>query len=304
MPSSPIILVVDDSPTQLEQLRALLHEDGFEVLTASDGEEALKVVAESSPAAVVTDLLMPGIDGLELVERLKVESPSLPVVLTTSQGSEDIAAQALQRGAASYVPKRELSTDLAETVRRVLAVVQAEQQKRVIAKYTVKNTVELSLENDDMLVPSVIARLERPVIELGLFDEGEWMQVAMALDEALLNAMIHGNLEVSSDLRHQDDGKPFVDMITKRKQEQPYCGRRVNVQLQASLNEARFIIRDEGPGFDSSKLLDPTDPENLEKAGGRGLLLINSFMDEVHHNEKGNEIVMIKRKAEATAGEM
>lgn len=56
------------------------------------------------------------------------------------------------------------------------------------------------------------------------------------------------------------------------------------------------MIRDEGPGFDSTSLPDPTDPVNLEKVSGRGLLLIRTFMDEVRHNPKGNEIVLVKRR--------
>ena len=62
-----------------------------------------------------------------------------------------------------------------------------------------------------------------------------------------------------------------------------------------SHSEATYIVRDEGPGFDPSILPDPTDPENLGKVSGRGLLLIRTFMDEVYHNERGNEIAMIKR---------
>ena len=68
------------------------------------------------------------------------------------------------------------------------------------------------------------------------------------------------------------------------------------MHLQASCDSATFVISDEGPGFDAAALRDPTDPENLEKAGGRGLLLINAFMDEVRHNDMGNEITMVKRK--------
>ena len=55
------------------------------------------------------------------------------------------------------------------------------------------------------------------------------------------------------------------------------------------------MIRDEGPGFDPDGLPDPTDPENLTKASGRGVLLIRTFMDEVRFNDTGNEITMIKR---------
>ena len=61
--------------------------------------------------------------------------------------------------------------------------------------------------------------------------------------------------------------------------------------------EAVFVVRDEGNGFDPSQLPDPTDPANLERVSGRGLLLIQTFMDQVEHNERGNEITMRKRKS-------
>ena len=67
-------------------------------------------------------------------------------------------------------------------------------------------------------------------------------------------------------------------------------------------DEVTVIIRDEGPGFDPNSIPDPTDPANLENVSGRGLLLINAFMDEVTHNEVGNQITMIKRKCTGESG--
>ncbi len=63
-----------------------------------------------------------------------------------------------------------------------------------------------------------------------------------------------------------------------------------------SPTEVRYVIRDEGPGFNPAALPDPTDPTQLEKATGRGLYLIRTFMDEVQHNATGTEITMVKRK--------
>jgi anti-sigma regulatory factor (Ser/Thr protein kinase) len=63
-----------------------------------------------------------------------------------------------------------------------------------------------------------------------------------------------------------------------------------------SRDEALYVVRDEGPGFDPSILPDPTDPANLEKVSGRGLLLIRTFMDEIHHDDHGREITMVKRR--------
>jgi CheY-like chemotaxis protein/anti-sigma regulatory factor (Ser/Thr protein kinase) len=296
MPDPSHILVVDDSPTQLRQIQFLLEKEGFVVQSAMDGIQAIASIEETMPLLVVTDLQMPEMNGLELVASLKESMPSLPVILTTSQGSEEIASQALKAGAASYVPKRELNDTLIPVLQQVMAVNKATKAVPQVAQNAVESNITLEVANDESQIPDIISRLELPMVELDLFDEGERMQIAMALDEALLNAMIHGNLEVSSELRQSDNGTPYVNMIAERKERAPYRDRKVTIKLEATSEEIIFIIRDDGPGFDAAALRDPTDPENIERAGGRGLLLINAFMDEVSHNEVGNEIRMRKRK--------
>lgn len=296
MPDPSHILIVDDSPTQLRQIQFLLEKEGFVVQSAMDGIQAIASIKETMPLLVVTDLQMPEMNGLELVASLKESMPSLPVILTTSQGSEEIASQALKAGAASYVPKRELNDTLIPVLQQVMAVNKATKAVPQVAQNAVESNITLEVTNDESQIPDIISRLELPMVELDLFDEGERMQIAMALDEALLNAMIHGNLEVSSELRQSDNGTPYVNMIAERKEQSPYRDRKVTIKLEATSEEITFTIRDDGPGFDAAALRDPTDPENIERAGGRGLLLINAFMDEVSHNEVGNEIRMLKRK--------
>jgi CheY-like chemotaxis protein len=122
MPDPSHILVVDDSPTQLRQIQFLLEKEGFVVQSAMDGIQAIASIEETMPLLVVTDLQMPEMNGLELVASLKESMPSLPVILTTSQGSEEIASQALKAGAASYVPKRELNDTLIPVLQQVMAV--------------------------------------------------------------------------------------------------------------------------------------------------------------------------------------
>ena len=301
MSESNHILVVDDSPTQLRQIQMVLESDGFDVRTASNGPDALNLIVEEQPTLVITDLQMPEMDGFELVAAMRDTAPSIPVIVTTAQGSEEIVAKVLRHGASSYVPKRDIHTELVSVVRQVMSINEISLSVRRVAKFAVESSIKLCLDNDETLIPSVLARLELPLVELDLFEEGERLQIAMALDEALLNAIVHGNLEVSSDLREIDEGEAYTRLISERKTEEPYCSRRVQVSLHATTTEASITIRDQGPGFDASGLRDPTDPENLETLGGRGLLLINAFMDEVRHNELGNEITMVKRKG-STSG--
>jgi CheY-like chemotaxis protein/anti-sigma regulatory factor (Ser/Thr protein kinase) len=296
MNAPSLVLVVDDSPTQQLQIQLVLEADGYRVTLAGDGLEALAEIERERPDLVVTDLQMPNMNGLELVSEIKSRHPTIPVILATAVGSETIAAAALQKGASSYVPKSDLASGLSPIVQQVLSLSQSARSQREIASRVESLEICLCIENDETLVPSVISRLERAASEVDFCNEMLWMQIAMALDESLVNAIFHGNLEVSSELRQVDDGQLFIDLVNERKHQSPYRERRVAIEMRVSREQAEFVITDDGVGFDVAALPDPTDPANLEKAGGRGLLLIHSFMDSVRHNDKGNQIVMMKLK--------
>jgi anti-sigma regulatory factor (Ser/Thr protein kinase) len=81
----------------------------------------------------------------------------------------------------------------------------------------------------------------------------------------------------------------------------PYSQRRIHVKARYSPDSAVFCIRDEGPGFNRQELPDPTDPSNIERPCGRGLLLMQTFMDEVEYNSSGNEVTMTKRRRDPSA---
>ena len=104
------ILVVDDSAVDRRLVGGLLETDAeLEVEYAAHGKEALAKIEYLVLELVVTDLMMPEMDGLELVAAMRSKYPLIPVILMTSKGSEEIAVRALQEGAASYVPKRNLA---------------------------------------------------------------------------------------------------------------------------------------------------------------------------------------------------
>ncbi|TVP99915.1 MAG: response regulator [Planctomycetaceae bacterium] len=296
------VLVIDDDPNLRSQMRTLLQADGFEVTTVASGLEALETVDGMMPDLVVSDVHMPAMNGVDLVVELKKRFPVMPIILTTGAPGDEIAAEGLRLGAATYVPKRELDEVLCETVHQVLELVKADQiAASDPAASLIRTELHFRIGTNESLVPRLISRMEQAAVELRFCDEMQWMQVAMALDEAIVNAIFHGNLEVSTDLRQIDDGKPFFDLVQIRKSRSPYRERQVDISMVATPDEATFVIRDEGHGFDVNSIPDPTDPANLEKAGGRGLLLIHSFMDEVRHNAKGNEITIVKRKTSPRA---
>ncbi len=290
------ILVVDDNPVDRHLAGAMLSKrPDLKAIFAENGQEAIKILNATPPDLVLTDLHMPEMDGLELVVEVRRSFPTVPVILMTAYGSEEIAIQALQRGAASYVPKRNLAQDLADTVESVLSLAQATRHQQRLQECLTQTESQFLLDNDPTLIPPLIGYLQENISRMKLCDEIGRIRVSIALQEALMNAIHHGNLEVGSDLKEQDE-KAYLKLIEQRRHEKPYRTRRINVTARESPAEATYVIRDEGPGFDPSSLPDPTDPSNLDRVHGRGLLLIRTFMDKVHHNAAGNEITMVKRR--------
>src|SRR5262245_61012327 len=108
--ASTSILIVDDGVVDRRLASGLVQKRlGWKVQVAGNGAEALALLGRETPAVVLTDMQMPEMDGLELVEAIRSQYPLVPVVLMTAHGSEDLAIRALHAGAASYVPKKSLA---------------------------------------------------------------------------------------------------------------------------------------------------------------------------------------------------
>jgi CheY-like chemotaxis protein len=291
----PQVLVVDDLAVDRRLARSLLsHNRELRISMAASGAEALLHLEESVPDVIVTDMQMPELNGLELVVAVRQRHPLVPVVLMTAYGSEEVAVRALKAGAASYVPKSRLARDLLRTVESVLATAGAKRRDARLLECLASNHWTFELKNDPALLTALADHLHQHVTRLGLCDETGRIRLTIALEEALANALYHGNLELSSELR-QRDSDLFLAAADERRHESPYRDRMIHVAATLSRAEAVYVVGDEGPGFDPSLVPDPTDPANLEGNSGRGLLLIRTFMDEVRFNERGNEITMIKR---------
>ena len=291
------VLVVDDSPVDRQLAGKLIEKQAnASVVYAVDGNDAMRVIEKEKPDAVVTDLQMPGMNGLDLVLEIRLRHPFVPVVLMTAHGSEELAMEALRRGAASYVPKRNLAQDLTGTLELVIESAQGRQSRDRLMECLTRTESHFVLENDPALIPPLVSYLKENVFRMSGSDDTGLTRVTIALREALLNAMEHGNLELNSELRERDNDS-YHKLALERRSQQPYASRRVFVAARESHEEAIYIIRDEGPGFDPSKLPDPTDPANLERPCGRGMLLIRTFMTEVKYNDRGNEIILIHRRS-------
>lgn len=295
------ILIVDDSPIEQKLAGRLVEaEPEWNAVYANNGQIALEKMEHESIDLIVSDLRMPNMSGLELLQEVRDRYPSVPVIVMTSRGSEESAARALNEGAAGYIPKRQLSAELVSAINHVLLASQKQASYDALLGSMTRHEVKFELKNDRALVPPAVSYLQQCALEMGICDDRDRTRLGVALEEALLNAVIHGNLEVGSELRGHDD-EAYERLIALRQQTPKFKQRRVTVHAIFENDIGKFIIRDQGPGFNPELLPDPTDPENLLKASGRGVMLMRAFMGSIEYNDRGNEVTLTKAKPQVEA---
>ncbi len=293
------VLLVEDSPTQAVEIRMLLEEGAHEVRHVANGKVALATLAEEMLDLVVTDLEMPEVNGLQLVEAMRLDYPHIPAVLVTARGSEDLASEALQKGAAGYVPKNHLQSLLNDTITDVLGVIRTDASFAKLISMLKKNVFVFDMPNDADLISPLVGLLMQVVSGMELLGGTDMVRLGVAVEHALMNAMYRGNLELGPSVTpaHRaiiyDDATS--DLIERRKTQSPYMERSVHVEAIASADEIRILVRDQGKGFDLNKVPDAVTADSLDSESGRGLLLMKSFSDELIFNDQGNEVTIIKK---------
>ncbi len=294
----PSVLVVEDSRAQSTQIRLMLKSAEFEVYVAENGREALEILKKHPPDIVLTDMQMPEMDGLQLVQAVRERYPDLPVVLMTQHGSEEIALDALRQGAASYLPKNQLHHHMVATLDDILESTRLAHRQELIQDRRFRTEIQYRLENDPAIIAPLSAQVEQELADQRFADPTTRRQIGVALRKALDNAIFHGNLELGEDEREEGE-LIYRDLAEQRRCRPPWCERSVWVTVTIDQAEARFIVKDEGPGFDVSCAPGFNGSANMDEMRGSGLLLIRTFMDRVEHNALGNELTMWKHRLPA-----
>jgi anti-sigma regulatory factor (Ser/Thr protein kinase) len=157
-----------------------------------------------------------------------------------------------------------------------------------------KADLEFQLENEIGLIPQFVDLIQRTLASLTFCDTTESIRLSLAIEEALLNALIHGNLELTSEVA-QDGILPGAEYFKQRASSAPYKDRMIHVRIRVADQQLVVLVEDEGPGFDTSRLPAKTITGSLQDGLGRGLTLMRCFMDEVIYNPQGNALTLIRQ---------
>lgn len=261
------VLVVDDDRDVLSTLSEILSELRLNPVTAADGAEAIEKIKTRKIDMIITDLMMPNVDGLELIQKTRQLNVNIPIAVISGHGEVKNVVNALSRGAYNFITKPFTIKEIENVVKRGLRLREFSLGTHRLLE-GIRNSTEMEIPSYPHLLPSAALYIVRECQWRGVEDEAVLSNISICVDELLNNALIHGN-----DL--DETKKIFVKMTFEH-------------------GKITLHVEDEGEGFEYKNLLDEFS-ENVETLPTkRGLFIVNYLMDEFSFNEKGNRVTIVK----------
>jgi DNA-binding response OmpR family regulator len=271
------ILIVDDDPDVHGLLHAALDAPDRRIESAYDGRSGLRLVEKTPYDLVLTDLNMPELDGMTLLERIHEVRPDTPVVVMTVANTPENVVRAIRERAFCYFSKPFTVNAVSDMVERALSGSDAEDDIQVLSArpHWLGLRVRCKLET--------AGRIVQFIRELGMdLPAAEQEHVTTAFREILLNAIEHGG--------GSDPDK------------------KVTITYVRTMRAALYYVRDPGEGFsfdhlEHAAVSNPEDSpvEHAEvrekmgmRPGGFGIMMTRQLVDELIYNERGNEVLLIK----------
>jgi CheY-like chemotaxis protein len=265
----PRILVVDDEELMRSLLERYLEQRGFQVVAADEGQTALGLFREGSFDLVLSDLRMPGLNGLQLLTAIKEMNRRVPVILVSGHGDAETVVAALKAGAENFLAKPLSIETLGRVVDQALAL--SCLLPTAIASITkVRQATHLQCPSQPELICDLVQIIALSAVNVGFVAHDLDNNLKLALVEAITNAMEHGH----------------------------HWNAQLNLTLEAEMSPDRLLVsvEDQGPGFRLDTLPDPTSESHLLSERGRGVFLMRAIMDEVRFNRTGNKVTLVKYK--------
>lgn len=299
------ILVVDDEPGIRKALYHQLTRVGYNARAVENAGQAWRAIEEFGPNLIITDLIMPDANGLTLLREIRNKHGNIPVIIMTGQGNLKDAITALRLGAADFILKPFNIKSLYKTLGNIFTNYKQKYYEHNIARFVRESYRKIEIDNDIYKVTMVAHELARQLVAAGFSDELEAENFGVAIREAILNGIYHGNLELDSGIREDlENGlRKFKEEMELRRMKKPYADRRIFIEARYTPECYTVTIRDEGPGFDYAALPDPTDIENIMKSYGRGVFMIRIHSDEVNWSNGGNTIELRKYSRKSAAAQ-
>lgn len=276
------ILVVDDDPELQELVGFALRREGYQVRAASDASQGLQMIERENFDLVLLDLMMPGMDGLEMLSRLRARHKDLPVIVMTALTAPDAAIGALRDHASDFLQKPFDMRQLVAAVKTAFELAPRDTQIEVLSARP--EWIELRVPCD----LATIDPLERIMSQLNIDLPPDTREsIIYAFREMLRNAIEHGGK--NDPTQRVEIGYLHSPRIVIYRIKDPGAGFTIESLYRDDKAIAAFLNPDDDP-LQHQRVRE----EHGLRSGGFGILIARNLVDEMIYNEQHNEVILIK----------
>jgi anti-sigma regulatory factor (Ser/Thr protein kinase) len=280
------------------ELRHALMEKGCVVKLSATLDRGVKELGKSRYDLVIARVRRADKNSLNPILDVKNANPESMFILLADSATSEGAVMALRAGASDLLIEPFSMEDVANSAETAIAPLREEMRARKVFCLIVQEIRQFLIPSDETAIGPVVDILVENLTRVGVCAMIESRLVAMALTEAIANAMYHGNLNINPQLKLELSTAQFQEEVRKKKNSEEYKDRKIRIRCDLTPTEVKYVISDDGEGFDHREALcAAAAPADVESHAGRGLFLLRNIMDEVIYNEKGNEVTLVKRAA-------
>lgn len=281
------ILVADDSLTVRMELEELLKDMGLEVVLAEDGRQCLELLNQEKPDAVLLDVIMPEMDGFEVLKSIKgnLGLRDIPVIMQTSLDDTESIRRGIDEGAFYYLTKP-VDVSLLQSI--VTAAISDYRQHEALREKIKESDNPFAFVVDATFRFKTLADAEYLALRIANTCPSP-TETATAINELMINAVEHGNAGIT----YEEKGEHIAagtlqDEIDRRLESPANAHKHVEVRIRKEPDKMTVLIADEGPGFDYEKYLQLDETRALH-AHGRGVVLAGLYTD-LQYIPPGNKV--------------
>lgn len=272
---------------------------GYSVKMISRAGRAMESLNFDLPEVVIINCNDPSMSFRDIVEEVKKDAwlHSFGIVGlydSETQDEREIAEVFGRLNLLVLLDKARISSHLAKSVSIILENKQLIFQRELSTHLSDVSSGSFELENDVLAVPIYAGIAVTNLVQQGNFNPEQKYNLQLALAELLINGIEHGNCGISYDEKNEKltSGLSVVDIINEKCQQAVIAAKRVHFEWENSSSASTFTIRDEGEGFDVSKIRQSVDSQDQMRPHGRGIKMAEMFSRSLEYNEKGNQVVL------------
>ncbi len=288
------VLIVEDDPASMTFLEIIAKKEGCIFMSAENGKKGLEIYEEFDPDIIMSDINMAHMNGLELLEQIRLKKSDIIFILLTAYTSEEFVIKAIKHGANNYL-KKPLSKDtIVNLLRKYKTIIEHQHFEKRISGYIKKHNFSLQINTNINIIPDIVNYL---VEETGdIFTPDKQLDVKLGLNELILNAFEHGNLEITyTDKSAAVSNDTLMELYEERLKNQIFAQRTIDIKYEMLENACEWIITDQGKGFNPAAIPSPLSEDGIMRLHGRGIFISKYHFDELEYLGCGNKVRIRKK---------